>query len=118
MLILSIIFVFALDLGAVGFGLMMVIGQLIGTNLQLIFISKYLDINYVYLVKHQIFSILLFILLSFLASLIELNSHLISFIVSGLIYTILSGVMILFFPSILSLTKSDITKVKKIIFKI
>ena len=118
MLGLSILFIYFLNLGAVGLGLTMVIGQLIGTNLQLVDNSKYLNMDYLYLVRHQIISILLFLTISYIASLFSMfQSPLVNFLFSGVVYLGLVGVAIYLYPDVLSLKKEELSRIMKKVFR-
>jgi O-antigen/teichoic acid export membrane protein len=103
-LFLSILLLYIFNFGAIGFAITMVVSQLIGTNIQLFLNSRFLDMSFGYLLKHQFFSVLFFISISFAVSFIEVSSTLYSFIFAGVIYTILTIVGILFFPKLFSVS--------------
>jgi len=110
-LILSIFLLYIFQFGAVGFAIMMVVSQFLNTNLQLYYNSRYLNISFLKLLLHQIYSVAVFLSLSFSASTtVNFSNPIFSFLISGVIYLILSGVAIYIYPGILSLKREEIRR--------
>ncbi len=110
-LILSFLFIYLFNLGAIGLASKMIIIQFIGVNIQLYFNSKFLGFNIKYFLWHQIYAILFFIIIAFISSnFISINSPIINFLVSGLIYTILVIIFTSIFPQIFAVTQDEINK--------
>ena len=109
-LVLTFLFVYFLELGAIGFAWKMVISQIISVNLQLYFNTKFLKIKMYSFVQHQIYSILFFIFFAFLSSKIVLleDSILLNFLMIGFIYTLLVLIASFFIPYIFSSSKKEI----------
>jgi len=115
-MLISFITIYLLDLGAVGLAYKMIIGQLIGTNIQLYFNSKFLDLDMKYFVQHQIYSVLFFVVLAYLSShIVNLSSPLIEFLMSGSIYTLFVIIFVYIFPEVFSTTRDEI---KEILIKV
>ncbi len=99
--IISTILVYFYNLGAIGFAITMVVVQFIGTNLQLIFNTKYLKISYFKMFFHQIYSVGFIITVSFFSTKIINTEDLIKhFLISGVIYTIIILISTCFFQQI------------------
>jgi len=113
--LLTLYFLYYLELNAVGLAWKMVLVQIVSVNIQLYFNSKYLSIKLFKFIVHQILSILVFVLLAYLTSIlmIEITNKLMEFLLSGIIYTIFVTIAILIFPSILGLNRQDIVSVYK-----
>ena len=108
-LLLSFIFIYVLDLGAMGLAYKMIIGQVIGVNIQLYFNAKFLDFKIKHFLFHQLYVVLLFLLLAYVVSSVFIfTSPLLSFLVSGMIYTILVIISAYIFPSIFSTNRDEI----------
>ena len=113
-MIISFSTIYLLDLGAVGLAYKMIIGQLIGTNIQLYFNSKFLDFDMKYFILHQIYSILFFVLLAYMPTIfIHLELPLYEFLVSGVFYTLLVIIWTYIFPQIFSLTRDEMKSIIK-----
>ena len=119
-MILSFSFIYLFELEAVGLAYKMIIGQIIGTNIQLYFNSKFLDFKMRSFVWHQLYSVVFFIVLAYISSnIFSLESSIISFLISGMIYTILVIMFTYLFPKVFSTTRDEIKDVlNKIIIKI
>ncbi|QOY54076.1 lipopolysaccharide biosynthesis protein [Candidatus Sulfurimonas marisnigri] len=109
-LILTYIFIYLLELGAVGFACKMVIIQIISVNIQLYFNVKFLKIKLSPFIFHQIISILFFIVLAYFSAQIVLfeESILGNFLFQGTLYTMFVFITVLFFPFIFSSNKKEI----------
>jgi len=111
--LLSFSFIYLLGYGAVGLAMKMVIGQWVGTNILLYYNSKFLGFKMKTFVFHQIYSILLFVLLAYIASnIIHFESSVIYFLVAGSIYTFFVIIVTIIVPSIFGLTRSNIIYIK------
>jgi O-antigen/teichoic acid export membrane protein len=104
--------IYLLDLGAVGLAYKMIIGQLIGVNIQLYFNAKLLDFKMKYFLFHQIYAILFFILLAVVSSnILEFSLPLFGFLFSGFIYTILVAIGIYIFPQVFATNRNEIKEI-------
>jgi len=118
--LLSFILIYILDFEAVGLALKMVIGQWVGTNIQLYYNAKFLDFKMKYFIQHQIYTIFFFSILAYLSShIIGDASPSVSFFFSGVIYTILVIIFAYIFPQIFATNREEIkehlVKVKNVI---
>lgn len=101
--------IYVLDLGAVGLAYKMIIGQLIGVNIQLYFNSKFLNLEIKHFIWHQIYSVFFFAIFAMIPTmLISFDSVLVEFLVSGFIYTLLVTIFIYIFPQIFATTREEI----------
>jgi len=110
---MSLILISLLNLGARGLAIKMVLMQIISVNIELYYNCKLLQIKFSTFVKHQLTTILFFIFPAIISSYIfntYINNHLNAFLLAGISYTILMIVLIYFFPSIISLTKTEMSK--------
>jgi len=117
--ILSILFIYFLKLEAFGLALKMVFVQIISVNIQLYFNSKFLDLDFYYFIKHQILTILFFILIAVLSNFltIEFTNKIIEFLVSGVFYTVFVIIGASLMPRIFGITKEESKKIVKYILK-
>jgi len=118
--ILTILFLYIFDLRAIGLAFKMVIIQIISVNIQLYFNSKFLDFKISYFIKHQIFSLLFFMLIAYITDFIvfPFSNKLIEFLVSGLIYTVFVLIGVIIAPTIFGLSKEEILSIKNYLKKI
>lgn len=108
-LFFSYLFIYYFELGALGFGIKMILAQVIGVNIQLYFNTKLLDINMNSFVIHQIYTVVLFSFLAYISSCFVYSSTIIiNFLLSGFIYTIFIFICIILFPRIISLDKKKL----------
>jgi hypothetical protein len=102
---------FGLNLGATGLAVKMVILQFIAVNIQLWFNSRLLRIPFYRYFFHQIGVLLIFISVALgvnsLGGLV-FKDHIIKFITSGVVYTLISVVLVFYFPLIMGLKRQDI----------
>jgi O-antigen/teichoic acid export membrane protein len=108
---------FGLNLGANGYAIGMVFFTFIAYNIYLWFSTRILSISFMPLFLHQFYSALLFALTAIIS--IQLSNRLfdnftVSFLVSGIIYTIGTVVLLISFPSLFHVTKEEILKFLKI----
>jgi O-antigen/teichoic acid export membrane protein len=102
---------FGLGLGATGLALKMVIVQFVGVNLQLWFICRFLRLPFRYFLIHQLYSVLLLAGLAWLsAAAVDLmvKNTLVSFVISGAIYTLGCVSLVFLLPSIAGMTRAEL----------
>lgn len=125
-IVLAFLFIYILDLGALGLACKMIIIQFLGVNIQLYFNSKVLKFNIKYFICHQIYSVAFFVCLAFIPSFIfsnifSLKSSLLEFLLSGFFYTVLVIIFSYIFPQIFAISKDEIRvnliKVKQYVIK-
>ncbi len=105
-------FIYILNLGAIGLAMKMLIGQFIGVNIQLYFNSKFLKLNIRELIFHQVYSVLFFVILAYISShIININSLVGNFLISGFIYTILVIIFTYIFPQVFATSRDEIKQV-------
>jgi O-antigen/teichoic acid export membrane protein len=102
-----------IDAGATGLAVKMVIIQIVSVNVQLYFNSKYLNLKFWRYFIHQFASLIILLAVSFLSMILidkifVINEQIISFLVSGIIYTILVITLVYFKPIIMGLSRVDI----------
>jgi len=109
-LVLSGVLVYNLELGAFGFALKMVLIQILGVNVQLFFNVKFLGLKIYPFIKHQILAVLFFsiIAVSVKNLFVFEVSPLWEFLFSGLVYSFISLIGFLIFPSVFNVTRSEI----------
>lgn len=108
-MILAFVFIYILELGAIGLALTMLFVQFIGTNIQLYFNSKLLKLDLKYFFAHQFYSILFFMFFAFLVSFfVNISNPIFDFLVSGFLYTIFVIIFIYIFPQIFATSKDEI----------
>lgn len=107
-LLMSFTFVYKLEMGAIGFAWKMVLGQLIGVNIQLYFISSLLRLAFIDYLKFQISTLLFFFIIAYIGSSIDIliNSIFYKFIFEFVFYTIISILSVIIFPSIFGLKRN------------
>lgn len=110
-----------LNAGAVGLAISVVTLQFFAVNTQLYFNAKLLNFRFSRYIAHQILSVGFMISVAVLAKqivelILGLGEHgIISFLVSGLIYSILVGLVAIAFPILFGLSRNDISKMKNIV---
>jgi len=108
-LFFSYLFIYHFKLGALGFGVKMILAQVIGVNIQLYFNAKFLNIKMFSFVIHQIYIVVLFSLLAyFSSSFVYSDTITLNFLFTGFIYTLLIIIFVFFFPRIIALNKSEV----------
>jgi len=99
--LLSIIFIYFFELGAVGLGIKTLVILFIGTHIRLYYNSKFLNYKMSYFIKNQILSLLIFTVLAFVSTFImNFSSVFMNFIFSGILYTIVAIIMLVKFPNL------------------
>lgn len=107
-LLVSVLFIYILDLGAEGLAYKMLFMQFIGVNIQLYFNAKFLGFGMKYFLWHQFYSIVFFTTIAFISiSIININKPIISFLSSGLIYTFLVIILSYIFPMVFATNKNE-----------
>ena len=109
-LIFSYIFVYELEMGAEGFAWKMLLGQLIGVNIQLYFIVHFLKVKLMPFLKHQLVVVLFFVTIAYLVSLSPwlIGDGLLGVVFDGFLYTVIVVIGTLLFPSIFGLTRMEL----------
>ena len=111
-IILSFIFIYLFDMGAIGLAWKMIIGQVIGVNIQLYFNAKFLKFNMIRFITHQIYSILFFVVLAYVSShIFSSDLSIWYFLISGFLYTLLVIIGIYIFPQIFSTNRDEIKNI-------
>ncbi|QDM00888.1 lipopolysaccharide biosynthesis protein [Aliarcobacter butzleri] len=110
-LFFSFIFIYFLEWGALGFGIKMILAQLIGVNIQLYFNVKLLNLKMSYFVMHQVYSVIILSLLAYAsANILVFDKIMYEFLFSGFIYTLGVITVIFFYPSIIAVPKEKLMK--------
>ena len=113
-MLLSFGFIYLLDMGAVGLAWKMILGQVIGVNIQLYFNARFLKFNMIRFVTHQIYSILFFVVLAYISSHIFSSvSDIRYFLISGILYTLFVIMGIYIFPQIFATNRDEIKSILK-----
>jgi O-antigen/teichoic acid export membrane protein len=102
---------FGLNLGANGLAIKMLLSQFIMNTIIFFYVCRFIKINFWKYLTHQFLCIGFFLFIAYFTSVFVsfLNVHfIISFVLSGLTYTLLSAVLIYLNPNILGLNRSDI----------
>ncbi|GAB4407491.1 MAG: lipopolysaccharide biosynthesis protein [Anaerolineae bacterium] len=102
-----------LNLGATGLAIEMVLIQFIGVNGQLWFNTRFLQLSFWKLIGHQIYSVALLVGVAWLSvTFIDqmINSTLLGFLVSGFIYTLGVGLVLFLLPSLVFMSRADLTR--------
>ena len=102
---------YGLNLGSTGLALKMIIIQLVQVNILLYYNMKFINGKFSFYFLHQILSVLFFLIIGlfsdFLISII-FDNQILSFFISGFIYSILVIVFTYVFPYVFSLTRDDL----------
>lgn len=105
---------FGLNAGANGLAIKFVIVQFIAVNVILYYNSKILKLNFIKYFSHQIVIVIYLILLCLISKNI-INSFaffeediIIGFLISGVIYSIITAISVYFYPILFGLNKTDI----------
>ena len=108
-LIVSLILIYFLGLGSIGLALKMVIVQFIGVNIQLYFNTKFLNLDFKYFLKHQLYSFLFFVTIALaIRGLVELSLPLLTLTLSATIYTLWVIIFSYIFPQIFATSREEI----------
>ena len=115
---ISFLLIFILNMGAVGLAIKMIVRQLISVNIQLYFNAKFLKLDLKYFIFHQIYSVLLFVVLAFISTqIVFFDSAIISFLISGILYTFFVIISMFLYPKVFSVSKDELKELLKKVFK-
>lgn len=111
-----------LNAGASGLAIKMVVLQFIAVNVQLYFNARLLNLRFWRYLGHQFVSMGILLILALLTRLLIdhvliLDSVLISFLINGIIYSILVAGLLMAFPIIFGLNRNDIRSFKQMVFQ-
>jgi O-antigen/teichoic acid export membrane protein len=107
--LLTLLFVYAMELNALGLAFKMVITQIIAVNIQLYFNAKLLNLNIYKFLWHQVYAASFFTAAASLSSVaIQTSSPLNSFILSGLMYTVIVIFAFIIYPMLFSVKSKEI----------
>ncbi|MCX8130821.1 MAG: oligosaccharide flippase family protein [Clostridia bacterium] len=113
--------IMGLDTGAVGLAAKMVLMQFLGVNVQLYFNAKLLKLKFWKYVLHQLISVSFFIGIGLVSAIIGdillglKENTFASFIVEGVIYTVIVLVLVYLIPEIVGLSKKDVKSFSNIL---
>lgn len=108
-LLISFVLLYIYEFGATGLATKMVIIQFIGINIQLYFNAKLLRFNMKYFLWHQMYSVLFFSLIALISTkFTSFESSLIEFLISGVIYTLLTIIFTYIFPQVFATNRKEI----------
>lgn len=107
---------FGLGMGAAGLALKVVLFNILVNNVLLYFNSKFLNISFTWYLKHQLVSVLVFLMIAFLPTwavdhYFNVKDVLLRFLIAGSGYLLLTGAAVYLFPSLLGLGHADISAV-------
>ena len=110
-----------LNMGATGLAIKMVLLPFIGINVQLYFNAKFLELSFWKYLGYQVSSIVCFLTIAVVTTfgvdqVLGLHRHIIfSFILAGMLYTLLVSGLVYYFPIIFGLDRQTIKSVVKLI---
>lgn len=108
------VYLYGFNLGATGLAIKLVLVQFIAVNVQLYYNSKFLNLSFFKYLAHQFISVILLVTLAviakYLTSYLFLNpdNELLTFLISGLLYSFLVILITYIYPQIFGLYKKDI----------
>lgn len=105
-----------LHLGAVGLAIKTVSVQFISVNLCLFLASRMLDFVFLRILGHQILVVILFLFLGYLSHHLALqvsSQTLVNFLLSGIIYTIITVGTMLFLPGLIGLSRQELKELAR-----
>lgn len=109
--LLTLLFVYVFNLGAIGLAFKMIISQFIAINIQLFYNAKFLDFKMLYFLLHQIYVLFYFSLIgclgTFMGTLVSAEPFK-NLLISGLLYTFFVIICSYFFPKIFALRKQEL----------
>jgi O-antigen/teichoic acid export membrane protein len=109
---LSYLFIYMEDLGSIGLSLKMVIVAIVTVNMQFYMNTKYLNFKAKKLILHQLYTIVFFLTLSIISRyIVNIDTAINSFLVSGLLYTFLVAIFTYIFPQIFSISRGEIKSI-------
>ena len=108
-MLLAFIFIYLLDLEAMGLAWKMLLVQFIGVNIQLYFNAKLLDLDMKYFIWHQLYAVVFFLVLAMIPTLfISFDSVMIEFFVSGFVYSVFVIIFGYIFPQVFAINRDEI----------
>lgn len=115
-IIFTFIFLYVLDLGALGLAYKMLITQLIGVNIQLYFNTAFLKIRLAPFIAHQIYALLFFLIAAFVSVTLtaSIQTLWINLSVCAVFYMGLTIIGLIIFPQIFATSRGEI---KTLFFK-
>lgn len=102
---------YGFNLGATGLSMKFFIHGFVTVNVLLFFITRQLGLSFVSLFFHQIYIALMFGVIAYLSNmLIEMyfTNIIVSFLINGVLYSVICLIVFLFFPKLIGLEKEDI----------
>lgn len=107
---------YGLGMGSVGLALKMVVAQVLWNNVLLYFNSKFLNFSFGWYVKHQLVSVLVFIIVAFFTTWVVDHCFygkdvLFRFFFAGFGYLLLTVAVVYLFPALLGLEHDDVSAV-------
>ncbi len=107
--LITLFLIYILELGALGLALKMLIVQFVVVNIQLYFNAKFLNLKIQEFIWHQLYPVLFFAFAASLSTyMIDVTSPVMSFLISGMLYTAISLLFIAMFPAIIGISKQDV----------
>ena len=107
--IFSYLFIYQLEFGAAGFAFKMVLTQLIAVNIQLFFNVRKLKLNFFHFINHQIYTVVIFVMMAYFSSLIvDFENILVNIFVGGFLYSVLIVCCLCVFPSVVGVSKQQL----------
>ncbi len=105
----TLFLIYIVQLGAVGLALKVVMIEIVTVMIQLYFSVRFLKLEIRSLLFHQVYSILVFVSAAIIStSIVNVDSELISFLISGFIYTVFVIIFTYLFPQIFATTRKEI----------
>jgi len=113
-LVLSFLFLYYWELGAIGFAWKMLLIQIVSVNMQLYYNSKLLEFKIIPFLLHQFLSVCFFIIMAFIATHLCFsgNNGIMTLFAQGSIYTLLSFIGIIIFPYIVASNRYEFKLIK------
>jgi O-antigen/teichoic acid export membrane protein len=108
---------YGLDLGALGLAIKMVALQFISVNIGLFFNARYLSLSLFKYWVHQLGVVMIFVFIAFFTSMVVSHQSIIlTFITSGVLYSLCVFVLIFIFPGIVGVKRDDAKKLRQRLF--
>jgi O-antigen/teichoic acid export membrane protein len=115
-LLITFFLIYVMKLGALGLAWKLILAQLIGVIIQLYFNSKFLKFSFRNILWHQVYSVIFFVFLAYISTkVLYFDSSLVTFLVSGVLYTALVIVFTYIFPKVFVTNRKEIRKYINII---
>ncbi|MEX0333129.1 lipopolysaccharide biosynthesis protein [Vibrio tubiashii] len=114
-MLFSVVFIYIMDLGALGLAMKMVLVQLVSVNVQLWYTARFLNLDFKKYLVSQVFPIAIFYFVCIATSVVDIENELFNFLISGFLYLIVSLTLVLFFPKLFLIDETPINKIKLLI---